>query len=459
MQYIIDKFFSQSQVKKMLFLDTIYTEKIITIPDMAMIIKQNNKRTYEMANFLTEDIAMFSQKKLFIYKNGVFFINKSISNYEWHTITNNLKRNYVEESISFSVFKNLLSKTVVNIVQMSMELNVSISYLYKILQKIEVILSSTSIESRLEKDKGECKLVGNELHIRYMYYYFQLFLNNIEETVHYDIKIETLRKINSDRISQRKKLPECSREATLIAEIVKSSSKVFFFDTTNFNSESIFFYNLLLYYCPELFEDHIYEKIWRYLQEYGEDNSFIEQTNLLSKSLDKIVSSKKDRILGEVAVKYIVYVELQLLSILSLKGTVEINNPNQKSIASDIDSIFSKNFSSEQYKNTFSFHISETIYLLTIKKRILKVAILLIRRSTNRNLFIKTLLSIFGENNLKIDSDIDEQTDIVITDSYLQGISNQIEYIYLTNINDPKVIKQVADSIQNRILEKYIIAY
>lgn len=467
-------FLSSTQINKIEILDYLIKYKNVKRAELEKNIKISQKNITRNINTLNEELEDIFDVKPIENIGQNYKLNEHFLNAHEQKVIFETRKYYVNHSMVYHILTILLKERKTNTIKLSMSVNVSQSYIYKILHKITSFFKANDLELFLAKEQGEIELLGNEKIICFIKYYIKLFFG--ESLTNKNSKMAHKGALLSKSIQKYLILSDICVRSTKLNRNVKFTSNIleeciFLIEEsipnldaslpTSLNKNDLSFFKILtLFYAPELYEKSVFLEIGEKLSQLKDKNSIVSQMlKMIDRILSEFLNSTMDTLemLGELIVRLIVYKEFEYWKIARMDRENVLQFEKQKRIQKIIESELSCSDKND-YLNSYSFNTSELLTSTLKETSTINLAILLYRKSFNRTIIENFLNSIFTNGIVKICNEANDETDIVISDVGVDKVGKW-KYLYFSDINDLYCWNNLSNAIHKCIIEKTLHNY
>ncbi|KXT62908.1 helix-turn-helix domain-containing protein [Lactococcus sp. DD01] len=482
---VISLFLNELQIKKLNILNNI-TSDGITLEYIEKIFNYTPRKAKDFAKNFVEEINSYiiESKGCLVILNNTIYFSDNVHEYNFIKIIQETRETYVEHSSLYRFLTYILKKRNFDVRDITENIFYSESYVYKLIAKVNILFSSLNLKIYFEKNNDMFSLCGNEIEIRYLYYftisvvakgtkqYLDLIDSKFSDSFigSYSKEFNRLSPIGKTRvyyfiaifsssISTQNFLPELSDE---IKELVCIFTR--YNENTNLDAsgppknryilnENLVLFCIISYFTQEFYTDFEKSKIGNTLSNI-KDNHVVDTCKALLQqvcskySLDTFTFNL---MLYTLCNNMIVIHYLKLYKFMYLKENHYYGSVDTKFIKQCIDLNLTYFTSKEDYaklkSNFFQIIVSEVSLVPTVK-----IYIEFFQQPEYKSFIKNTLKNIYNRNLIEITENY-KKADIIISDTIGYDV-DQENYYYFKNIFDKKSWIKLGEYINKKVINK-----
>ncbi|EHK9982443.1 helix-turn-helix domain-containing protein [Enterococcus faecalis] len=425
----------------------------------------NTKLNY-LINRINGELELHNISGKIFVENEFVIYKEELETVEFNLVYFKLLKIYLEFSMSYYYLDLFIYEKEKFIVDVMETLNISMPYVYKVTKKVNTILKDFNLKIDIKEKR--LILTGREEHIlgfRYSYFCF-IKSFNVKQVRKTHLNIPNDYELNDNEYWRYMVFAELTESRDVNKKRIQSLNKTGmikkFLDILSIDSNKDIYILFKLIFFPNILTLDTIETYGKKLFKMKNKFLFTNEAVFVLESIEQEFHINITT--GKQYYRYIYLLTLHLVYLDIFKQdfreffsySLEKNVVQEQSLYKQIVTFFSKIFKVVEVPTEGRETLCRTLYLLIVSSRNIKVNIYIdfYGNITKESLLKNTLETIFNNNMLEFTKKI-EKADIVITDYIVADKSDDKEYVYLQNIYEESMIKQIFELSSNKVKEKY----
>lgn len=425
----------------------------------------NTKLNY-LINRINGELELHNISGKIFVENEFVIYKGELETVEFNLVYFKLLKIYLEFSMSYYYLDLFIYEKEKFIVDVMETLNISMPYVYKVTKKVNTILKDFNLKIDIKEKR--LILTGREEHIlgfRYSYFCF-IKSFNVKQVRKTHLNIPNDYELNDNEYWRYMVFAELTESRDVNKKRIQSLNKTGmikkFLDILSIDSNKDIYILFKLIFFPNILTLDTIETYGKKLFKMKNKFLFTNEAVFVLESIEQEFHINITT--GKQYYRYIYLLTLHLVYLDIFKQdfreffsySLEKNVVQEQSLYKQIVTFFSKIFKVVEVPTEGRETLCRTLYLLIVSSRNIKVNIYIdfYGNITKESLLKNTLETIFNNNMLEFTKKI-EKADIVITDYIVADKSDDKEYVYLQNIYEESMIKQIFELSSNKVKEKY----
>ncbi|PQC11817.1 hypothetical protein CUM91_11895 [Enterococcus faecalis] len=425
----------------------------------------NTKLNY-LINRINGELELHNISGKIFVENGFVIYKEELETVEFNLVYFKLLKIYLEFSMSYYYLDLFIYEKEKFIVDVMETLNISMPYVYKVTKKVNTILKDFNLKIDIKEKR--LILTGREEHIlgsRYSYFCF-IKSFNVKQVRKTHLNIPNDYELNDNEYWRYMVFAELTESRDVNKKRIQSLNKTGmikkFLDILSIDSNKDIYILFKLIFFPNILTLDTIETYGKKLFKMKNKFLFTNEAVFVLESIEQEFHINITT--GKQYYRYIYLLTLHLVYLDIFKQdfreffsySLEKNVVQEQSLYKQIVTFFSKIFKVVEVPTEGRETLCRTLYLLIVSSINIKVNIYIdfYGNITKESLLKNTLETIFNNNMLEFTKKI-EKADIVITDYIVADKSDDKEYVYLQNIYEESMIKQIFELSSNKVKEKY----